>query len=290
MKMEELGHTIYRKLVGQEVSFDDLAKLIHEVGGYTSIESARSSRYNLLKAVDGVDMRYDIMWDDKAVYFRTPQELETLKDPEEEDDVSAAAGESAVRWGKGGFRSYVSTKHDNCTAGAPQNHKATAAFVIEEVTYHGGSGRMVEDEPFDGLVFNFSGYTPKSIFDGPKDWEKVLAPFLGHSQDVISLAWQDMGAPKFRVGFWRAVHEEAKRRGIKKVLFYCIGGHGRTGTALASILVEVSKKKPEEAVEYVRKNYCPDAVESGAQKDYLKSLSDSQQLKESLLWKEAPKQ
>lgn len=46
----------------------------------------------------------------------------------------------------------------------------------------------------------------------------------------------------------------------------CIGGHGRTGTFLAALVAELGEK---DAVSYVRKNYCPRAVETDTQIGFL---------------------
>jgi protein-tyrosine phosphatase len=51
----------------------------------------------------------------------------------------------------------------------------------------------------------------------------------------------------------------------------CIGGHGRTGTALACLAL-LSGVKREEAVSWVKTNYCSSAVESPEQAAYVSSL------------------
>jgi hypothetical protein len=45
----------------------------------------------------------------------------------------------------------------------------------------------------------------------------------------------------------------------------CIGGHGRTGTILAVMALLSGIKNPNEAIVWVRKNYCAEAIESGIQ-------------------------
>jgi hypothetical protein len=52
----------------------------------------------------------------------------------------------------------------------------------------------------------------------------------------------------------------------KKVHAGCIGGHGRTGTFFAAL---VSTYGEEDAITYVRENYCHKVVESNAQIDFL---------------------
>jgi hypothetical protein len=53
----------------------------------------------------------------------------------------------------------------------------------------------------------------------------------------------------------------------QKVHLGCIGGHGRTGTILAAVVAEFMGEK--DAITYVRKNYCPKAVESTEQIKWL---------------------
>lgn len=54
----------------------------------------------------------------------------------------------------------------------------------------------------------------------------------------------------------------------KKVHVGCIGGHGRTGTVLAAIVAKMLPGE-EDAIGYVRKNYCDHAVESSEQVAFL---------------------
>ena len=56
-------------------------------------------------------------------------------------------------------------------------------------------------------------------------------------------------------------------RGGKKVFVGCIGGHGRTGTVFAALVKKMTGM--EDAIPYVRENYCHKAVESTSQIDWL---------------------
>lgn len=53
----------------------------------------------------------------------------------------------------------------------------------------------------------------------------------------------------------------------KKVHAGCIGGHGRTGTFFAALVTYMTGEK--DSISYVRKNYCPKAVESKVQTTFL---------------------
>jgi hypothetical protein len=85
--------------------------------------------------------------------------------------------------------------------------------------------------------------------------------------DEVYFRIQDMGVPQKPDEFkklvkWTREQLEAGR----KVHCGCIGGHGRTGTFLAAL---VSDFGVEDAVTYVRENYCQKAVESKSQMDFL---------------------
>lgn len=78
----------------------------------------------------------------------------------------------------------------------------------------------------------------------------------------------DMQAPKDLGQFKKLLNylEENIRAG-KKVHIGCIGGHGRTGTVLAALYYQMTGS--DQAVAYVRKNYCQKAVESEEQVQFL---------------------
>lgn len=79
----------------------------------------------------------------------------------------------------------------------------------------------------------------------------------------------DMAAPDNPEDFRKLVEwvTKALHEG-KKVHCGCIGGHGRTGTFLAALVKHVGAE--EDAITYVRKNYCEKAVESASQINFLK--------------------
>lgn len=78
----------------------------------------------------------------------------------------------------------------------------------------------------------------------------------------------DMAAPSnpsqfFKLLDWLVVQLTAG----KKIHLGCIGGHGRTGTVLSALVRVMLGNK--DATDYVRKNYCPKAVESTPQIEFL---------------------
>ena len=85
--------------------------------------------------------------------------------------------------------------------------------------------------------------------------------------------WPDFGLPADVDALrrdLRALLAQARRGDV--VELGCWGGHGRTGTALACLAV-LTGTAPDEAVPWVRERYCPRAVETPAQEEFVRSFS-----------------
>jgi protein-tyrosine phosphatase len=83
------------------------------------------------------------------------------------------------------------------------------------------------------------------------------------------LDWPDFGVPDDAtpvVGALCSVLERA--RAGERVEVGCLGGHGRTGTALACLAI-LTGCPPGEAVAWVRSIYCADAVETAEQEAFV---------------------
>lgn len=106
-----------------------------------------------------------------------------------------------------------------------------------------------------------------------KKWEKFgmtpqkpVKPF-----HELEMDWPDMGVVAFPMEFWISLVDYLESHNAR-LLVFCVGGHGRTGTALAAMLMAALGWKSKQATDWVRKNYCSKAIESKTQEDYLKSL------------------
>jgi len=71
-------------------------------------------------------------------------------------------------------------------------------------------------------------------------------------------------------------------RNGSKVHAGCIGGHGRTGTFFAAVVMEMTGNK--DAIKYVREHYCKKAVESQEQVDWLHKNFGTNKAKPSRSW------
>lgn len=150
-------------------------------------------------------------------------------------------------------------------------HKPKKLFSINRVNYYGAD--LQGSNAFKGdLIVNLSGHARTFTV------EKIssLVPYLAYSNskkiEEISIPWVDFSSPPVKAGFWKALHQHVLSKGYKSVCFHCYGGHGRTGTALASMLIENLEAEPMGALRYIREKYCVQAVETDDQIRYLKSL------------------
>lgn len=85
---------------------------------------------------------------------------------------------------------------------------------------------------------------------------------------ILALAWSDGAAPIVAAEFWV---ELASALPAGTVAACCVGGHGRTGTTLAALLI-ASGMTFYEATVTIWTSYCAKAIETDAQIGYLKAL------------------
>lgn len=88
-----------------------------------------------------------------------------------------------------------------------------------------------------------------------------------------TVPWQDFGVPDpdLLARELRSVVEDV--RAGQTVELGCLGGHGRTGTALACLAV-LAGAPAREAVAAIRRDYCARAVETRAQAAFVVDFAD----------------
>jgi hypothetical protein len=97
-------------------------------------------------------------------------------------------------------------------------------------------------------------------------------------QQIIRINWPDGGVPVLTEKDWRSLIKKLRNvrsRSNKEtlhILVCCVGGHGRTGTALA-ILAALTGIAPADPVIFVRAEYCRKAVETKAQCRYIREIA-----------------
>ncbi len=142
--------------------------------------------------------------------------------------------------------------------------------------YAGGSSH-----PYDryGLVINLTGSVTHWVESpmGIEGGERLCGRFLkampqGAYTPIPQLIvkWPDGGVPTFTKGHWELLIQDLRHM-KGRVYMHCMGGHGRTGTALA-ILLSLTGALKKDPVEWLRKNYCHEVVETQTQIDYIQSM------------------
>lgn len=119
-----------------------------------------------------------------------------------------------------------------------------------------------------------------ATFDERDPYDRVVVPDFGLYLDERweppwphkRLDWPDFGVPRDSVSviddFGQAL---ARARDGQRVEIGCWGAHGRTGTALASLAV-LTGLPGDEAVSWVRANYCQEAVETAEQEAFVATV------------------
>jgi protein-tyrosine phosphatase len=114
-----------------------------------------------------------------------------------------------------------------------------------------GLGRPAPPGPDPDFGLYLLGHEPPD-FEWPTRW----------------LRWPDFRLPSDTEDARAAFVEAWQRAAGEKVEVACMGGQGRTGTALACIAI-LDGIPAEDAVRYVRENYSPKAVETPWQKKFV---------------------
>lgn len=119
------------------------------------------------------------------------------------------------------------------------------------------------------VIMNLTGITMKERHEIPIPELKKWADYHQKFTEVL-LDWPDYGEVSLPFGFWQDMYKYITEN-KKRLLVVCTGGHGRTGTALACLLV-MSGLNAKDAVEWLRTNYCKDAVETTVQFKYIEYI------------------
>ena len=156
-------------------------------------------------------------------------------------------------------------------------------FVCNEFALYigdsSGARRMWQQFDFaidGGNVLNVNSnnrsYTPLLAGD-----EDLVAALQGYAAEpaqpptkVLQIDWNDREAPEVIPEFWVALSKLL----YGDVMTCCQGGHGRSGTALAALMLVMSPDySAQDAIVHLRANHCPRAIESLAQHTYLDTLA-----------------
>lgn len=161
----------------------------------------------------------------------------------------------------------------------PCRHKPTLIFKAGSLEVYGASRMNIDENSVRGfdLVVNLLGrrrfLEGGNLIRGSQKWA-FLKKFTSRAAvEELVLDWKDQAV--FPVGrdFWVALYEALIKDGYKKVVFFCEGGHGRTGTAVGCLMTVALNIHGGRAIKEIRENYCRQAIESKKQEDYVRSMT-----------------
>lgn len=158
-------------------------------------------------------------------------------------------------------------------------HSVAPLFKIGKADIYGGSKHeyryfVMQNEDMLGITLCLSKYDeikiePVLLRSGklPDDLLKfTVSRYPGDT--YMGIDWPDMGIPNLPKNFWLPFVDYINKSISKAVYVHCMGGHGRTGTALA-IMAQLAGVGNDDPVKYLRKVYCKNIVESQEQIDYI---------------------
>lgn len=145
---------------------------------------------------------------------------------------------------------------------------------VDKKIYASNSGIKPEDNKWD-LIIDLAGVAkiPSNegfIKWGPKKYGTLSQHLKGSNikyPEILRLDWNDMGAPPVTLKFWTRIWDLLP----EKTVVCCFGGHGRTGTCIASLMIAAGLDYYT-AVQTVRAEHCEKAIESLSQELYLHGI------------------
>ncbi len=148
----------------------------------------------------------------------------------------------------------------------------TPAFMIGEKTLYGAQGSRLnnpENVAHLDLIVDCAGLVNGTKFvSGGTNSRLSRSLNMAAFPDVIRLQWPDMTAPvHIGIRFWQRLLAILPAH----TCVCCVGSHGRTGTALAALLV-ASGVDPDQAIVDVRTKHCKRAIETPGQEAYIRNL------------------
>lgn len=169
--------------------------------------------------------------------------------------------------GSQGFTSLPKCKHEGKEVVFEHNGKQLFAVSSNGMNEWSGRWELIIDLAGIVTIPSNSSFLTAAV---PKQFQGLLNHVLKPAplpSEVLRLYWADMGIPPVTLQFW----QELWLRLPAKTAICCHGGHGRTGTCLASLMITAGYSY-DLAVEAVRTVHCANAIESFAQEKYLHNL------------------
>lgn len=152
---------------------------------------------------------------------------------------------------------------------------------VEKLTHDPNVKRLIINASNSSMHKPQPSAATKLIDECPNNSLKILeskdfiyVPPIMTYDDDLSLNWADGKAFPATFEWWKRLLEIVEAEDYDEVVVCCVGGHGRTGTSLAILLMlthELEGKGGPSIVaeEWIKANYCKKAIETADQQYYL---------------------
>lgn len=156
------------------------------------------------------------------------------------------------------------------------SHKPIKFLNADNLDVWVGKKSDADSQPFDLIVncSDFSMTVPKRY---PRGFEALAALDPRAAVPILEIGWSDFTAPHFTYQYWTTLWQLLCDKALEcthryQVLLCCVGGHGRSGTASACLLL-ASRARPsaKSAIKQMRK-FCSGMVETAGQEQYIRKL------------------
>jgi len=142
-------------------------------------------------------------------------------------------------------------------------------FEIDNKAIYGGKVGDVDLTGFD-LAIDLAGLPSDALQNfvriAPPRYKELVS--IVKMPEIIRLNWRDWSWPNVGLVFWKKLWDLLP----PKTLICCQGGHGRTGTCAASLMIASEHWTAADAIVWVRTYYWEDAIEGKGQEGYLADL------------------
>lgn len=143
-------------------------------------------------------------------------------------------------------------------------------FKINGCDVYAVASHGFDDDTDGDLILDCAGFGPRPLIlpPGLESLRKHWIP----AANTIYLPWPDGSVPPVTFGFWRDLAKRLPKKG--SLVVTCWGAHGRTGTAIAALLLATRPSlSARAAMALVRKRHCDQAIETAVQEDYLDEMA-----------------
>lgn len=146
-----------------------------------------------------------------------------------------------------------------------------SAWELEAGVVQLPSGRRIRGRSWHESVSEYADVTAILTTATPEEFAQRQAVGLG--RELIYISWPDYRLPRRPLQARQQLMQLLERAREERVEITCGGGVGRTGTALAMMAI-MDGMEPQAAIDFVQREYSPEAVKSHAQRGFLMAMPD----------------